>query len=257
MATSTMASPDYEFKDLKQPPTKNGTSANCENMYAPDEIDVKNIQTGSILGHDTFQNPFLSLPSESEINPKSSRFNARAWLENFIGFISQDSTKYPRRTASISLRNLEAHGVNTPTDYQRTVGNVVLGFGSLVRCITQRQKERIPILKGFDGLVNKGEMLLVLGRPGSGCSTLLKTISGNTDGFVIGQASEVNYQGIPASQMHGQFCGEAIYMAEDGMSEPALSFLRNSKAWSFWSAFDPALLTSGSKPSLFMLSNKI
>lgn len=40
-----------------------------------------------------------------------------------------------------------------------------------------------------------GEMLVVLGRPGSGCSTLLKTISGETDGFFVDPTSEINYQG--------------------------------------------------------------
>lgn len=40
-----------------------------------------------------------------------------------------------------------------------------------------------------------GEMLLVLGRPGSGCSTFLKALSGDTRGFEIEDKVAINYQG--------------------------------------------------------------
>lgn len=52
------------------------------------------------------------------------------------------------------------------------------------------------ILQDFDGLVMPGEMLLVLGRPGSGCSTLLKTLAGDTHGFRINDERSINYQGM-------------------------------------------------------------
>ena len=55
----------------------------------------------------------------------------------------------------------------------------------------------------------------MLGRPGSGCSTFLKTISGETHGFKVDSISEINYQGISARQMHNQFRGEAIYAETD------------------------------------------
>lgn len=63
-------------------------------------------------------------------------------------------------------------------------------------------------------LVKAGEMLVVLGPPGSGCSTFLKTIAGETHGFSISDDSYINYQGISPKQMHSHFRGEAIYTAE-------------------------------------------
>jgi ABC-type multidrug transport system ATPase subunit len=48
------------------------------------------------------------------------------------------------------------------------------------------------ILKDFSGLLRPGEMMLVLGRPGSGCSTFLKTLSGLT-GAYAGVEGEVKY----------------------------------------------------------------
>ena len=66
-------------------------------------------------------------------------------------------------------------------------------------------------------------MLVVLGRPGSGCSTLLKTISGETHGFFIDEESEINYQGIPKETMHKDFRGECIYQAEVDVHFPQLT----------------------------------
>ncbi len=66
-------------------------------------------------------------------------------------------------------------------------------------------------------------MLVVLGPPGSGCSTFLKTIAGDTNGFFIDEKSQINYQGITPKQMHTHFRGEAIYTAEVDVHFPMLS----------------------------------
>jgi ABC-type multidrug transport system ATPase subunit len=44
-------------------------------------------------------------------------------------------------------------------------------------------------------LVRESEMLVVLGRPGSGCTTLLKTIAGETHGLNTTGDAHINYQG--------------------------------------------------------------
>ncbi|WXC60578.1 hypothetical protein SNK03_006457 [Fusarium graminearum] len=57
----------------------------------------------------------------------------------------------------------------------------------------------------------------------SGCSTFLKTISGETSGFKIGEESYLNYQGIPKETMHKDFRGECIYQAETDAHFPQLT----------------------------------
>jgi ABC-type branched-subunit amino acid transport system ATPase component len=57
----------------------------------------------------------------------------------------------------------------------------------------------------------------------SGCSTLLKTISGETEGFYVGQDSHINYQGIPKDTMHKDFRGECVYQAEVDVHFPQLT----------------------------------
>lgn len=63
-------------------------------------------------------------------------------------------------------------------------------------------------------------MLVVLGPPGSGCSTFLKTIAGETHGFFVDESSYLNYQGISPELMRKNFRGEAIYTAEGICLEP-------------------------------------
>lgn len=62
--------------------------------------------------------------------------------------------------------------------------------------LARRRKLRIDILRDFEGIVRSGEMLMVLGRPGSGCTTFLKTVAGQTHGFFLDTKSVINYEGV-------------------------------------------------------------
>ncbi|KAG9246527.1 AtrD, ABC-transporter [Calycina marina] len=169
-----------------------------------------------------YVNPFLG-SDDPLLDPASGKFNARAWVKTLIGIKSRDPEKYPTRTAGVSYKNLSVHGFGTPTDYQKSFGNTPLELLSIMDKIRGKGKTKIQILRNFDGLVKSGEMLVVLGRPGSGCSTLLKTIAGENDGFFVDEASEINYQGIPKEVMHNDFRGECIYQAETDVHFPQLT----------------------------------
>lgn len=55
------------------------------------------------------------------------------------------------------------------TDYQKTVGNLALaGLGAL-RDLIGNRKRKVQILNGIDGVIEAGEMLVVLGPPGRCC----------------------------------------------------------------------------------------
>jgi ATP-binding cassette subfamily G (WHITE) protein 2 (PDR) len=110
-------------------------------------------------------NPFFS--KDSLLDPKSKDFSPRAWLEALVGVTSRDPDRYPNKTAGVAFRDLSAHGFGKVTDYQKTFGNYAFELLSLGKKIIGRQQvTRIQILRDFDGLVKKGQMLLVLGRPG-------------------------------------------------------------------------------------------
>ncbi|KAL0933734.1 ABC transporter CDR4-like protein 3 [Colletotrichum truncatum] len=165
-------------------------------------------------------NPFFA-DENSPLNPHSKNFQGRAWARAVVDLVQQQGASF--RTSGVAFQNLNVYGYGQATDYQKDVGNVWLSAAGLVRRFTGDAKTRIDILSNFDGLVRKGEMLVVLGPPGSGCSTFLKTIAGETNGLYTDDKSYFNYQGMTAKEMHTNHRGEAIYTAEVDVHFPQLS----------------------------------
>ncbi|KAF2830546.1 hypothetical protein CC86DRAFT_162822 [Ophiobolus disseminans] len=168
------------------------------------------------------QNPFNAAPN-SALDPNGEHFNARAWTKAMRNLQLQDENAGPTRTAGVSFRGLNVHGFGADTDYQKSVGNVWLEGPGLIKRLRGDKGRKIDILQNLDGLVEAGEMLVVLGPPGSGCSTFLKTITGETHGFFVDDKSHINYQGVSPELMHKNYRGEAIYTAEVDVHFPAMT----------------------------------
>ncbi|KAH8880464.1 hypothetical protein GQ53DRAFT_669719 [Thozetella sp. PMI_491] len=166
-------------------------------------------------------NPFLA-EADSVLNPKSPNFNAKEWAKAIVELISSSGTSL--RSSGVCFQNLSVHGFRTSTDYHKDVGNIWLSFGArLFQSLVDKQRPRVDILTQIDGLVRKGEMLVVLGPPGSGCSTFLKSIAGEANGIHVGEGSYFNYQGMTAKEMHSHHRGEALYTAELDVHFPMLT----------------------------------
>jgi ABC-type multidrug transport system ATPase subunit len=121
-------------------------------------------------------------------------------------------------------KDLTVKGTGSTAVSVKTLPDAIIGtFGpDLYKIIThffprlrlRRHAQTRTLINNFSGVVRDGEMMLVLGRPGSGCSTFLKAISNNRESFeeVTG---EVSYGGIPASKQKKHFRGEVTYNPED------------------------------------------
>ncbi|KAG9494905.1 hypothetical protein J7337_013134 [Fusarium musae] len=166
-------------------------------------------------------NPFLA--QDSRLDPKSPEFQPESWVKALLHAFSKDPSKHPRYTAGVCWRNLSVHGFSDPTEFQKDVLNVIWRSPLAALDWFAKRKQKVKIITDFDGLVKSGELLLVLGRPGSGVSTLLKTIAGHTHGLHLDDSSEFNYQGIPWDLMHHNFRGEVIYQAETDIHFPQLT----------------------------------
>lgn len=166
---------------------------------------------------------FNAADANSPLNPSSENFNARAWARAMAKTMGENGSGY--RQSGLCFQDMNVFGYGAETDYQKDVGNVWLGLPNMVQqMITPNAgKRRIDILRGFDGVVNAGEMLVVLGPPGSGCSTFLKSISGETNGIYVDDSTYFNYNGITADEMHKHHAGETIYTAEVDIHFPMLS----------------------------------
>jgi ABC-type bacteriocin/lantibiotic exporter with double-glycine peptidase domain len=105
-----------------------------------------------------------------------------------------DQNEVIQRRAGIIWKNLKVCGSGSAINLQKNVGSLLLSplrFGEFF----SKGPEK-TILNEFDGVLKSGEMLVVLGRPGSGCSTLLKTLMGELHGLDMKSHSEIHYNGM-------------------------------------------------------------
>ncbi|KAJ7687385.1 ABC-2 type transporter-domain-containing protein [Mycena rosella] len=79
---------------------------------------------------------------------------------------------------------------------------------------TKHEGPSRTILHKSSGMLKAGEMCLVLGCPGSGCTTFLKSIANDRETFarVLG---DVLYEGIDAQTMQKHYKGEVVFNQED------------------------------------------
>ncbi|THC94845.1 hypothetical protein EYZ11_005681 [Aspergillus tanneri] len=168
-------------------------------------------------------NPFFEENKESTWHPDSPFFKIKDWIRSLLAAQSRNPSRFRQRSAGVAFKNLYVHGFGSPTDYQKDVLNSILGSGGLLRRIIGSGFQKVQILNDFNGLIRSGEMLLVLGRPGSGCSTFLKTIAGEMNGIYVHEDSYMNYQGISSDDMQGKFRGEALFSAETDVHFPQLT----------------------------------
>ncbi|EHY55704.1 hypothetical protein HRR83_007920 [Exophiala dermatitidis] len=85
-----------------------------------------------------------------------------------------------------------------------------------------RQKPPLKtILHGSHGCVKPGEMLLVLGRPGSGCTTLLKMLANRRGGY-LSVEGDVRY-GSMSHEEAKQYRGQIVMNTEEELFFPTLT----------------------------------
>ncbi|KAF7998651.1 hypothetical protein HF325_006929 [Metschnikowia pulcherrima] len=128
------------------------------------------------------------------------------------------------RELGVSFENLSVYGKNQTYTYLPTMSDIISGPYGMIRSAREAKKlaDR-AILDSFDGLVKSGEMLLVLGRPGSGCSTFLRTISGTDTESYTGLEGEIVYDGIEREEMWKRFSSDLIYNPELDVHFPHLT----------------------------------
>lgn len=102
--------------------------------------------------------------------------------------------------------------------YIPTFPDAVVGFFNVFATAKQmlgwgQKGKEFEILSGFKGVVKPGEMILVLGRPGSGCTTFLRLMANQRLGYTkVG--GEVRYGKIDNETFGKRYRGEALYNYE-------------------------------------------
>ncbi|WKT43317.1 hypothetical protein QSH57_008153 [Fusarium oxysporum f. sp. vasinfectum] len=135
------------------------------------------------------------------------------------------------KRVGVVYENLTVKGVGSTTTFVRTVPDAILGtfgpdlYNVLTRYFPSLRIGKPPtrtLINDFTGCVRDGEMMLVLGRPGAGCSTFLKAISNNRESYAAVEG-EVSYSGISAAEQKKHYRGEVNYNGEDDVHFATLS----------------------------------
>ncbi|KWU42587.1 hypothetical protein RHOSPDRAFT_20945 [Rhodotorula sp. JG-1b] len=156
---------------------------------------------------------------EAEGDDASEDFNLLAYLRNEEA--QYDAAGFKRKVVGVSWDKLNVTGSGGMKMNIRTFPDAVkeavlwplIKFFQITKTGPFKLSP-INILHEFDGCLKPGEMCLVLGRPGSGCTTFLKTIANNRFGY-LAVNGDVSYGGIPASEMGKRYRGEVVYNQED------------------------------------------
>ncbi|KAJ6004038.1 hypothetical protein N7522_005683 [Penicillium canescens] len=83
-------------------------------------------------------------------------------------------------------------------------------------------QEGRQLIRDLSGVVHSGEIMLVLGRPGAGCSTFLRTIAGHHSSF-LGVTGSIDYSGLSPEEVRKHYRGAVAYVPEDDVHFPTLN----------------------------------
>ncbi|KAG6900277.1 hypothetical protein C0993_000465 [Termitomyces sp. T159_Od127] len=126
------------------------------------------------------------------------------------------------RTLGVVFRDLEVVGLGASDTHQPTLGSLFSYKTVQAGIRAARHPPVRSILSGFEGAVKPGEMLLVLGRPGSGCTTFLKTMANMREEYHAVNG-EVHYDSLSPADIKNHYRGDVQYCPEDDVHFPSLS----------------------------------
>lgn len=178
-------------------PTKSSTDERQPSADLDFELrDLALRATASLPSAEGRWHQVLNPKSDSSLDPQSPTFDGRSWVKTFVDLYNSSLPTRPR-SLGVAFRNLTVCGDTSGARHQTSAGNVFL---SAIESVARRlggvqQSKQVTILQDFEGVLDEGELLLVLGPPGSGCSTLLKTIAGETAGLRESPETSWNFRG--------------------------------------------------------------
>lgn len=138
----------------------------------------------------------------------------------------------------VVFKNLTVKGAGSTIGSAKTLPDAILGtFGpDFYRLVTRfvpvlnfnKNQQLRTLCNDFTGIVRDGEMMLVLGRPGSGCTTFLKAVANQRGGYAS-VTGDVSYGGISAKEQLAHYRGEVNYNPEDDQHFPTLNVWQTLK----------------------------
>ncbi|KAJ3076805.1 hypothetical protein HDU98_000105 [Podochytrium sp. JEL0797] len=170
--------------------------------------------------------------ADPRTDPASDSFDHTMWLKAVRAYARANHMEFSEMP--IAFRDLTVIGSAQEDTKIPTVGSTIFGFLQPVYQIARFFKrtnatlfppksigEKI-ILNGFTGVMKPGELVLVIGRPGSGCSSFLRTLANQTRTFKEVKG-EIKYSGFSSKDIENHYRGQIVYAQEDDPHIPSLT----------------------------------
>ncbi|KAL2760222.1 hypothetical protein ACRALDRAFT_2024250 [Sodiomyces alcalophilus JCM 7366] len=236
-AISTSTSPDYPAHSSSSHYSSDGTTEHVPLKPRPrTERPTLQQQRTTLTEEDLFQMLSRRRTSATAHTVEDREGEAEEMdmlMARMFGKTRQDQSEEAQtRHSGVVFRDLTVKGVGLGASLQPTVSDIFMRLPRTLKNLFTKGPRaafaRPPVrelISRFDGCVRPGELLLVLGRPGAGCSTFLKGFCNQRSGFEAVEG-DVTYGGTSAQDMAKQFRGEIIYNPEDDLHYATLSVKR-------------------------------
>ncbi|GAA5839263.1 hypothetical protein JCM11251_006022 [Rhodosporidiobolus azoricus] len=154
-------------------------------------------------------------------DPLGDDFDFEKHLKHLLRKADKNGVKM--RDLGVTFKNLTVTGQGSGLAHGQSLTGAIMAIPSIpTKIAAARHPKRKVILDNFSGTVRPGEMLLVLGRPGSGCTSFLKTLSNNTGSFKSVEG-DISYDGVSPEEMRKHHKGDIAYLPEDDHHLPHLT----------------------------------
>ncbi|KAG0297672.1 hypothetical protein BGZ96_005336 [Linnemannia gamsii] len=139
---------------------------------------------------------------------------------------------FKSKTMGVMWKELSVIGEGVGEQFIATTGDPFIALFNLInpffwvrKCTNRDSRSKTitkTILFPMDGCCREGEMILVLGRPGSGCSTLLRVLANDRKNYkkILGV---VTYNHLSSETVAKHYKGEVLYNQEDDFHYPTLT----------------------------------
>ncbi|TIB07969.1 hypothetical protein E3P92_03903 [Wallemia ichthyophaga] len=157
-------------------------------------------------------------------------------LQDFVNNEKQGLEKVgktPKPNMGIAWKDLTVKGAGGGSTFIKTFPDAVIGtlgpdaYHFVTQYIPQlnifgKSPPVRNLINSFNGTLGGGEMMLVLGKPGSGCTTFLKALANKREGFVSVDG-DVDYGGLSPEEVNEKFRGEVVMNGEEDIHFPTLT----------------------------------
>jgi ATP-binding cassette subfamily G (WHITE) protein 2 (SNQ2) len=212
---SPLSSPTKKFED-------DINSGHVDVQKAENEFLELDAELKMTYSHHSHNVKRLALQSQKDLEKGSESdeepFDLEATLRGDRADAEAEGMKF--KQIGVLWRDLTVQGIGGEKKiYVKTFPEAFISFfdvfSPLKKLLTMgKLGHQVDILKSFRGVVKPGEMILVLGRPGSGCTSFLKVISNQRFGYTNTEG-DVRYGPFNHEEFLKKYRGEAVYNAED------------------------------------------